>query len=347
MLEEKSSTSNQEIDLLVVFAFIKLNWKKIFTWGVGFGLIGAVYSLLAQKEFISNSKLLPELSTNSTTKLSGSIGALAGLAGIDWGNMGALDAIRPDLYPSIIQSTPFAIYILKQKIYASELAQSVVLENYLRQKEKSWFSNLFGDNQAEQSKLRLDPQNLSQAIELNKEEELLIENIYTRISASFDRKTSIITVSVKMPDPVVAASVANLTVAYLKNYITDYRTKKAKNDLVFIQKQVFIAKKRFQNAEVTLASFQDKNRFLVLQTAKIQEARLNGEFTTAQSVYNDLNHQYEQAKIKVQESTPVFNVYEPARIPLRKSEPKRLVITALSGIIGCIIATISLLITKK
>lgn len=347
MLEEKSSTSNQEIDLLVVFAFIKSNWKKIFAWGIGFGLIGAIYSLLAQKEFISQSKLLPELSTNSTTKLSGGIGALAGLAGIDLGNIGSLDAVRPDLYPNIIQSTPFAIYILKQKIYVSELSKTVVLEEYLKEKESSWFSNLFENNETKKSKSLLDPQKLSKAIELNKEDELLIKNIYARISANFDRKTSIITVSVKMPDPVVAASIANLTVEYLKNYVTDYRTEKAKNDLVFIQKQVTIAKNRFQNAEAALANFQDKNRFLILQTAKIQETRLNGEFTTAQSVYNDLNRQYEQAKIKVQENTPVFNVYEPARIPLLRSEPKRSVITVLSGVIGCIIGTIFLLVTKK
>ncbi len=342
MIENTSKTFNQEIDLIVVFNFFKTFWKRILLFGLLGGVIGAASSYLIQKEFISQAKLLPELSSGSTSNLSSGLGALAGLAGFDLGGVNSLDAVRPDLYPNIIQSTPFALHILKQKAYVSEFSKIMVLEDYLKAKQKSWFSS----NTKPQKKL-LDPQNLSKSIELDVYEDALVKTIFARINASFDRKTSIITISVKMPDPVLAANIANLTLEYLKNYVTNYRTEKAKIDLSFVEKQVNVAKKRYQNAETALANFQDKNRFLILQTAKIQESRLNSEFSTAQSIYNDLNRQYEQAKIKVQEVTPVFNVYEPPRIPIIRSEPKRTAITLLSAAIGTIVGSILLLVIRK
>lgn len=335
MIENKPKAFTQEVDLIAVFNILKTFWIKILFCGFLAGAIGAASSFLIQKEFVSQAKLLPEISAGSSSKLSGGLGALAGLAGIDLGSVSSLDAVRPDLYPNIIQSTPFALHILKQKAYVSEFSKIMVLEDYLKAKQKSWFSG----NKSSRHE-RLDPQNFSKAIELDLAKDNLVKEVYNRINASFDRKTSIITISVKMPDPVLAANIANLTLEYLKNYVTNYRTEKAKIDLSFVEKQVNVAKKRYQNAETALANFQDKNRFLILQTAKIQESRLNSEFSTAQSIYNDLNRQYEQAKIKVQEVTPVFNVYEPPKIPLIRSEPKRKNITIVSFVIGIMFSSL-------
>ncbi|MDF7820165.1 Wzz/FepE/Etk N-terminal domain-containing protein [Runella sp. MFBS21] len=336
MIENKPKAFTQEVDLIAIFNILKTFWIKILFCGFLAGAIGAASSFLIQKEFVSQAKLLPEISAGSSSKLSGGLGALAGLAGIDLGSVNSLDAVRPDLYPNIIQSTPFALHILKQKAYVSEFSKIMPLEDYLKAKQKSWFSS----NTKQPQRKLLDPQNLSKSLELDAYEDALVKTIFARISASFDRKTSIITISVKMPDPVLAANIANLTLEYLKNYVTNYRTEKAKIDLSFVEKQVSVAKKRYQNAETALANFQDKNRFLILQTAKIQESRLNSEFSTAQSIYNDLNRQYEQAKIKVQEVTPVFNVYEPPRIPLIRSEPKRRTFFSVFFAIGAMCAVI-------
>ena len=48
---------------------------------------------------------------------------MAGLAGIDINSMagGGYDAIRPDIYPDILQSVPFALYVLQQPVYSQLL----------------------------------------------------------------------------------------------------------------------------------------------------------------------------------------------------------------------------------
>jgi len=71
---------------------------------------------------------------------------------------------------------------------------------------------------------------------------------------------------------------------------------------------------------------------------KTEEERLHAEYSLSLNLFNTLSQQYEQAKIKVQEKTPVFKVIDPAKAPLQKSKPKRsLILVAmifLGGFIG-------------
>jgi uncharacterized protein involved in exopolysaccharide biosynthesis len=94
------------------------------------------------------------------------------------------------------------------------------------------------------------------------------------------------------------------------------------------------ARERYQAAEFALSSYRDRNRSLFLNTAKIEEQRIQADYMLAQDVYNTLSKQYETAKIKVAESTPIFKVLEPARVPLKKSGPQRSIMILAGSIIG-------------
>jgi hypothetical protein len=62
----------------------------------------------------------------------------------------------------------------------------------------------------------------------NKLQEGTIKNFQGRVISSIDKKTGIITISVKMPDPKIAGFVANQSLEYLKKYVVDYRLEKLK-----------------------------------------------------------------------------------------------------------------------
>lgn len=343
----QASTSNTnpvvkdeiEINIQDIILFFKSNIRRIILWGVGFGLLGALYAFTAQKEFESKVVVLPEIASTGTLGKIGGLGALAGLAGIDLSQMSGTEAIRPDLYPSVTQSLPFALYLLQQKVFVSSLQKTLTLESYFDSLNESWFSKLSDSN--EEKKPKLDPQQYSQALELNKTQERLVKEIQQRVVTAFDRKTGIITINTKMPDPVVAATVARLSVEYLKEYVTSYRTDKAKKQMVFLQERVNEAKLRYQNSESALANYRDRNSFLVMNSAKVVEQRLQSEFMLAQNVYNGLVQQYEQAKIRVEEETPVFKMLEPAKIPLKKSDPKRMVLILIYSILGIVLGLIT------
>ncbi|MBB3836877.1 uncharacterized protein involved in exopolysaccharide biosynthesis [Runella defluvii] len=339
------STADIEISVSDIVSFLKSNGKRIAIWGGALAIAGVIYALLAQKEFESSTQLMPELQSSSALGKMGGLSALAGLAGIDLNQMNTTDAVRPDLYPNILQSLPFGLYLLKQPVYVAENQKTMTLERFLDEKGQSWISTIVPDKAPQQTSL-LDPKKSSNAFELTKKQQDLINELQKRVIITFDRKTGVIVINAKMPDPVVAATVAQKSVEYLKEYVTSYRTDKARNQVKFLGTQVIEAKKRYQNAEARLANFRDQNRFLALQTAKIEEQRLQADYILAQNLFNNLSQQYEQAKIRVEEETPVFKTLEPTTIPLKRSEPKRTLIVIGFGVIGLIIG-VAISILKK
>jgi uncharacterized protein involved in exopolysaccharide biosynthesis len=345
-LSSTKSSGDIEISIVDIFLFLKTNLKSILVWGILSGIIGFVFAFTAQKEFESKTQLMPELQSSSSLGKMGGLSALAGLAGIDLNQMGGTDAVRPDLYPNIVQSLPFSLFLLKQPVYVSEYKKTMTLEEYFKQKDNSWLSSILGNNEKKEQTPLLDPKKSSNAYELTKPQQDLINEIQKRVVTTFDRKTGVITINTKMPDPVVAATTAQKAVEYLKEYVTTYRTDKARSQVKFLFGQMSDAKSRYQSAEARLASYRDENRFLSLQTAKIDEQRLQADYILAQNVYNNLAQQYEQAKIRVEEETPVFKTLEPAIIPLKRSEPKRTLIVIGFGLIGIIIG-IAISIFKK
>ena len=84
--------------------------------------------------------------------------------------------------------------------------------------------------------------------------------------------------------------------------------------------------------------YRDRNRFLYTESAKVEEQRLQADFMLAQSVYNNLSQQHEQAKIRVEEETPVFKTLDPAAIPLKRSAPKRTIIVLIFSFLGGVLA---------
>jgi uncharacterized protein involved in exopolysaccharide biosynthesis len=61
--------------------------------------------------------------------------------------------------------------------------------------------------------------------------------------------------------------------------------------------------------------------------------------TIANSLYQQLASQLEQAKIQVKKDTPVFTIVEPVTVPTERSKPSRVKIVViwvfLGGVVGC------------
>lgn len=340
-----NTSGDIEINLADIIVFLKTHFRLILICGIVSGIIGAIYALSLQKEFQSSTQLMPELQSNSTLSKMGGLSALAGLAGVDLNQMSSTDAVRPDLYPNIVQTLPFALFMLDQKVYVSEYKKTALLYNYLEDKNKNWFDRWI-DNDSNATP-PLDPKKLSKAYELTKPQEAIVKEIHERILATFDRKTGVITIHTKMPDPVVAATTAQVAVAYLKEYVTSYRTDKARKQVKFLSEQVVEAKRRYQNSEAALAAYRDRNRFLYTESAKVEEQRLQADFMLTQNVYNNLSQQYEQAKIRVEEETPVFKTLDPAAIPLKRSAPKRTVIVLVFSALGSLLSALVIFVKQK
>lgn len=326
-----------EISFNHIVAFFKGSLFTVLRWSFGFAIIGAVYAFLQPNQYVAEVKVMPELQNKSGNNLGG-ISSLAGLAGISVDGLSSgADAIRPDLYPTILKSVPFGLYMLQKPVKASSQAKPVSLEAYISaMNSKTLFSFLSG-NKVGNETIATENELVPGMLVLNHQQEAIVGDVLERVSGDIDKKSGILTVSAKMLSPEVAAQTAKYALDYLTAYVTNYRTSKSRQQVRFLQQQFAQSQKRYQAAEYALSSYRDSNRSLYLNTAKLDEQRLQADFLLTQGLYNDLAKQLEQAKIKVQEESPVFQTLEPARVPLTKSGPKRTLIVFGSLVFGAVV----------
>ena len=175
---------------------------------------------------------------------------------------------------------------------------------------------------------------------LSKEEWKYIENIQERISCDIDKENGLITLTIKAQDPFVCAIVADEGQKLLQQYITDYRTKKARNDLDYYIKLRSDANKEYIKAQKEYASFSDSNFDINLPSMQEKRDYLENQMQLKYNTYTQLADRVNVAQAKVQERTPDFVVLQPSHVPYRAESPKKLIIIIVYGILGFIGASI-------
>ena len=118
--ENKDSIMNLSKFTITDFIdLLKANKRRYFkAAGITF-VLAVIYAFSIPKEFTADTKLAPEFTSGNGL---GSLGGLASMAGIDLSKMTAEeDALFPDLYPEIIQSTEFINNLLSMQVTTSEV----------------------------------------------------------------------------------------------------------------------------------------------------------------------------------------------------------------------------------
>jgi Chain length determinant protein len=348
-MQEELESKQNEISIKQLFNILINSKKRIALITILLAGIGVFYSLTLPVQYSSMAKVLPEIVQSGSSKLLGGFSSIAGLAGLDIDNLGNSDAVRPNLYPDIVQSTPFIIHILNQPVQTKDGEKYPSLGHYLNfggKKTKvgemvSNFFDLFSAKKEKKETYKMFDEIIgNHAYKFTKQQENTIKAFQGRVVSNIDKKTGIISISVKMPDPDVAGYVANATLEYLKKYVVDYRLEKLKIYEKFLSDKTFEAKKRYENARYNLSNFRDRNKNLFLLVPKTQEEELKYEYDLAFGLYLEVSKKLEQTKIQAQNETPVLKMLEPAKIPLMKSEPKRTMIVLKFTIIGFILASL-------
>jgi uncharacterized protein involved in exopolysaccharide biosynthesis len=348
--ENIKRTASDEIDLIELIRHLWNGRKLILKITGAFILLGLIIAITTPEQFNAEARLLPEV------KSSGAAGGAAallkqfgGLGGFSMPTDGA-DAIGPMLYPDVLKSTPFFMELLSSKInYESkEGSIEITVYEYLNEHTKSSFLGVLKKYTIglpwtvigwfkSDDKVVLDANSTFEKTYLprmTREQFETIKELRGKISSSIDQKSGIIRISAELPDPYVAAQVVNFTVDYISTYITQYRTEKTLADLVFIEERYTEKEKEYISAQRELARYRDANLNVQSAAVRSEEERLNNKYTLAFNVYNGLAQQLEQAKIKVQEETPVITVLEPVQVPVERSKPKRSLILVVFAFLG-------------
>lgn len=325
----------QEIDLIELARRIWKERKLILKWCGWAVVVALVVGFSIPKEYTARVTVAPETANNGKS-MSGGLSALAGMAGIDLGSMQNNDALSPELYPDIVKSIPFSVEIFDVKVTDMEGKLNTTVYEYLDEyQKKPWWGHVIGapfkalgwivKKIKGEEENNNDDKNVN-PFRLTNKQNAIISELSKRIIVEVDKKTSVIMISVTMQDPLIAATLTNEVMNKLQDYITEYRTNKARKDLEYTQKLYEESMQNYHKLQQEYAQYVDRNHNVSLRSAQTYQDRLKNEMELAFNVYNQTAQQLQVAKAKVQEDTPVYTVVEAATVPLSASKPMKLMI---------------------
>lgn len=347
-LNKKQLSTKKEIVWLKQTKILWESRKMILTVCSIGAIVGIIIGFSIPKEYTAKIFIAPE---NTRRSSSSKVSVLFDVTDIDLASSSATDrdAIYPSLYPAIINSTPFLIRLFDIKVREQKDTAVITLAQYIAERQKSpwwsiftsvpsqltgWAMSLFSqlgekpEISRSKIKTKIDP------FQLTREDVGIAGAISSKIKVGVDKEKRTITLFVTMQDPLVATAVADTVRSHLQEYITEYRTNKARRILEYNHKIQKEAQDDYYKAQEKYTRFADANRNLAMLTSRAELSRLRSEMELALTVYNQMEQQVRAAQAKVEKVTPVYAVIQPAIVPLSPSKPRKVLIITVCILFG-------------
>jgi uncharacterized protein involved in exopolysaccharide biosynthesis len=337
---DKQTSSSHEIDFINVTKQVFKDWKTLLIFvGVAF-ILGCIIAFNTPKTYTADVILAPELNS-SNLGINSNLADMASNLGIDIGDKKTADAIYPDIYPDIFESPDFILGLFNVQVTTTEGSTKTYKEHLLRDTKspfwtypQAWLAQTLKKKNNKKAGGNARGNN---PFLISQNDADLCGAIKNMIACQIDNKTSVITISATDQDPMVAAIIADTLQKRLQTYITEYRTKKAKNDYLYFKRLNEESKSRYLKAQRAYAGFADANMDPDLASISTQRDQLENEMQLRYNIYTQTLAQLQQALAKIQERTPAFSIIQHSRMPYKPSSRSRLSIIMIIVILGFII----------
>lgn len=322
--------NKKELKTIDVINIAKKLWarKKLFakTLPIAF-VLSCVFILGFPRYYNTDIKLAPELGGSSIG--SSTLGSLASSFGFDLDNLQSNDAITPLLYPDLMEDNGFVTNLFNVRVKTVDGNIETTYHDYLQKHQKpviwfvpiDWMKNLFRSKQKAEERT-IDPYNLS------KDEDAIAGSIRNNIKINFDKKTAVISISIKDQDPLICKTIGDSVKERLQEFITDYRTSKARTDYEYYMKLTMEAKQEYEKTRQQYGRMADASTNVALKSLELQLEDMENDLQLRYNTYTTLNTQMQASKAKVQERTPAFTVIKGASVPIKPAGPKRMIFVA-------------------
>ena len=321
----------REIDVVAVFKVLLKQWRYLARFAAVGAVVGVIVALCTPKSFTASVTLAPEMNSGGIG-LSGNLADMASSFGIDIGGKSSVDAIYPELYPDIFATTDFLLSLYDVPV---RLKEDDTVRKYIDHFKKDlkipfwnypkiWIAQMQTPKEGNSGKNGArDP------FRLSKEDDQIIEGMRNSIICTVDKKTSVININVIDQDPLVAAIMADTLQRRLQLYITEYRTKKARNDYDFYKKLSQQLRLDYERSREIYTSYADANQGVQLQSLQVKIEELENNMQLKYDNYKNSLELMRQAHAKIQERTPAFVILERPLMPHKASSAPRALIVLL------------------
>ena len=110
--------------------------------------------------------------------------------------------------------------------------------------------------------------------------------------------------------------------------------------MAYYKQLVGEAQASYERARQIYASYSDANQDVILQSVQSKIADLENDMQLKFNTYSNAKNQYDAARAKLQEKTPVFTVLKGASVPTKPAGPKRMIFVLVMEILTIIFLTI-------
>lgn len=319
-------------------ALLSTVWKRKFlflkVWVITF-ILSCAWILPQPRYYTADLALTPE--TSSEAGAAGGLSSIMSSFGINTGGGASSDAIFPMLYPDLFNSPEFTVGLFDVIVKTEDGKIKTDYYNYLaKYQQQNPLTQPFKDAMKkvkdyfsppppsfpQKPGQRFDP------FRLDYNTTMLVKAVRANIQCSYSKTTDVITLTVRDQDPLVCATMADSVRGRLQNFITDYRTRKARHDMEHYRQLADEALADYEKKSAEYAAYADTHFDNVLSTAGVKETQLENEMQTAYQMYTQYQSQAQLYEGKVQERTPVFVVLKSPTVPVKPAGPKRMIFVA-------------------
>lgn len=330
-MSEEQKKQEEQFDIVWLLLYLWSKRKFIMICVGVVTLIAIVKYVSTDAKYKASASILPVVDEGMASKL-GDMGGLAAMAGVDLSQSSNGNIITAELYPKVASSTPFLMELMNEKVKWNEPDTVMSLYEHVVQRTpsfgdyllaytiglpgtiKSWFADedsLVIDNSGEEPMY----------VVLDKYQREALFEMSEMIVVEEDPIYGTIELSCYAESPEQAATLASKAVELLQKIITEYKTKRARLSLNFIEERYSETMSDYEKIREQFYAYKDSHRDMISERVDIAYQKLSDEYNISYSLLKTLSSQMEQAKMTLMENTPVFSVVEPVVMPKEKDSP--------------------------
>lgn len=330
-MSEEQKKQEEQFDIVWLLLYLWSKRKFIMICVGVVTLIAIVKYVSTDAKYKASASILPVIDEGMASKL-GDMGGMAAMAGVDLSQSSNGNIITADLYPKVASSTPFLMELMNEKVKWNEPDTVMSLYEHVVQRTpsfgdyllaytiglpgtiKSWFADedsLVIDNSGEEPMY----------VVLDKYQRGALSEMSEMIVVEEDPIYGTIELSCYAESPEQAATLASKAVELLQKIITEYKTKRARLSLNFIEERYSETMSDYEKIREQFYAYKDSHRDMISERVDIAYQKLSDEYNISYSLLKTLSSQMEQAKMTLMENTPVFSVVEPVVMPKEKDSP--------------------------
>ncbi|MDB9793351.1 Wzz/FepE/Etk N-terminal domain-containing protein [Flavobacteriaceae bacterium] len=339
------NNSDNKIDLIIILRLLLKKSKFILKFTFLFGMLGLFVALFTNAKYSASTTFIPQ--TSNSSKSGNKLSGIASLAGIDLGGSNGGGEISPALYPKILKTVNIKRSILNIElpfesstiIYSDYLGTIedgffTILKKYTIGLPRILFNKLPNNNDISKSSDQFSN------LYIGETENRFFDILDDQIKLNINENLGYVDLTVTTNKPIVSAVLAKEIKKILQTQIISYKTQHAKEYLNFINKQYIEKQKLYFQLLDEVAVAKDANKNIISERYQNKFKRKEGELVVANTVYQELAKQLEQAKIQVAKTTPIFSTLKPVTVPIERSSPNRKLIIILWIFSGLFISTL-------